>query len=114
MVTNDYENQQRHTHRHAQESRMALTTLEHRGENRLLAMMLKVVRRLVALPYPYLIPVDQRNQTSSPSGQPALQWLVTREGIRGRRGTIPGRVTLVGELTNVHTKQGLPSWLGED
>jgi len=39
---------------------------------------------------------------------------VTRGGIRGRRGTIPGRVTLVGELTNVHTKQGLPSWLGED
>jgi len=29
-------------------------------------------------------------------------------------GTIPGRVTLVGELTNVHTKQGLPPWLGED
>jgi len=39
---------------------------------------------------------------------------VTKEGIRGRRGTIPGRVTLVGELNNVHTKQGLPSWLGED
>jgi len=39
---------------------------------------------------------------------------VTREGIRGRRGTIPERVTFVGELTNVHTKQALPSWLGED
>ena len=39
---------------------------------------------------------------------------VTKGGIRGRKGTIPGRVTLVGELTKVHTKQGLPSWLGED
>ena len=38
---------------------------------------------------------------------------VCNQGRKGR-GTIPGRETRVGELTNVHTKQGLPSWLGED